>query len=507
MQKKPARKRKTSVLNERASGILLPIFSLPSPHGVGTMGKAAFDFADFLHAAGQKIWQVLPLNPTGYGDSPYQPFSAFAGNPYFIDLDLLRKEGLLTEEEIAECDFGSDPRRVDYGRLYKTRLPLLRKAMARDGFRDRPDYAVFVEENADWLPDFALFTALKAHFGGKPWLEWEDRGARLRRAQTLNKYRRLLKNEIEFFEYTQYLFAKQWKKLKKYCNKLGISIVGDIPIYCALDSADAWANPAQFQLDENRRPKLVAGVPPDAFTEDGQLWGNPLYDWDAMKKDGYGWWIRRFRAAKRLYDVIRIDHFRGLESYWAVPAGDETARNGSWLPGPGTDFIRAVRKALPGLAMIAEDLGYITPEVAALLRDSRCPGMKVLEFAFQPGAKSNYVPFRHEKNCVCYIGTHDNSPILEWKNEFFEDDIEFMKKYLAFSEKEGLCYTMIRGGMESNANTFIAQMQDFLELGAGSRINSPGTNEGNWQWRMLEGEASEKLAAKIRDYTETYGRI
>ncbi len=507
MEKKPVLKRKTSVLNERASGILLPIFSLPSLHGVGTMGKAAFDFADFLHAAGQKIWQVLPLNPTGYGDSPYASSSVFAGNPYFIDLDLLREEGLLTEEEIASCDFGSDPRRVDYGRLYAFRLGLLRLAMARDDYKTRADYAAFLEENADWLPDFALFTAIKAHFGGKSWLEWEDEGALLHRTQTLRKYEKLLAGEIEFYKYTQFLFLKQWKALKKYCNRLGISIVGDIPIYCALDSADAWANPKQFQLGKDRRPKLVAGVPPDAFTEDGQLWGNPLYDWDYMKKDGYGWWIRRFRAAKRLYDVIRIDHFRGLESYWAVPAGDDTARNGSWLPGPGTGFIRAVRKALPGLAMIAEDLGYITPEVAALLRDSRCPGMKVLEFAFAPGAESNYVPFRHEKRCVCYIGTHDNSPVMHWKDEFNAADIEFAKKYLHYTEEEGLAFMMIRGGMESNANTFITQMQDFLELGEDSRINSPGTNEGNWQWRMLEGEANAELAAKIREYTETYGRI
>lgn len=499
--------RKTSVLNERAAGVLLPVFSLPSPHGVGTMGKEACRFADFLHAAGQKIWQVLPLNPTGCGDSPYSSFSVFAGNPYFIDLDMLVDEGLLTAEEVAACDFGSDPRRVDYGRLYLERLPLLRKAFARDKAKEGREYAAFLAENEDWLPDFALFTALKAELGGAPWTDWQDGGARLRRPQTLKKYEKRLAGEIEFHKYTQYLFFRQWKRLKKYCNGLGISIVGDIPIYCALDSADAWAQPRQFMLDKDRRPTLVAGVPPDAFTEDGQLWGNPLYDWEAMKKDGYRWWIRRFRAAKRIYDVIRIDHFRGLESFWAVPAGDSTARNGRWLPGPGTEFIRSVKTAIPGLALIAEDLGYITPEVAKMLKDTRCPGMKVLEFAFEPGARSNYVPFRHEKNCVCYIGTHDNSPVLEWKDEFGEGDIEFAKKYLAYNEKEGLSYMMIRGGMESNANTFIAQMQDLLELGAGSRINSPGTNEGNWQWRLLPGEASDELAKKLRGYTETYGRI
>lgn len=499
--------RKSSILAERAAGILLPVFSLPSPHGIGTMGKAAYEFADFLAAAGQKIWQVLPLSPTGYGDSPYASFSVFAGNPYLIDLDMLAEEGLLTAEEVAACDFGSDPRRVDYGRLYQERLPLLHKAFERDDYLERADYKRFSDENDDWLPDYALFTALKSEFSGMPWLDWPDKGARDRKSSTLLKYRKKLSKEIAFCEYVQYLFFKQWKKLKAYCNSLNISIVGDIPIYCALDSSDAWSDHKQFMLGADRRPTLVAGVPPDAFTEDGQLWGNPLYDWDYMKKDGYGWWIRRFRCAKRLYDVIRIDHFRGLESFWAVPAGDTTARNGSWLPGPGMSFISAVKKAIPRLSLIAEDLGYITPEVAKLLKDSRCPGMKVLEFAFQPGAKSDYCPFRIGKNSVCYIGTHDNSPVLLWQYEMDPGDIEFAKKYLGYTKKEGLPYMMLRGGMECNANTFIAQMQDYLELGEGSRINSPGTSEGNWQWRMLEGEASTKLAARIRDLTETYGRL
>ena len=305
----------------------------------------------------------------------------------------------------------------------------------------------------------------------------------------------------------QYLFIKQWQKLKAYANSLGIAICGDIPIYCALDSADAWANPGEFMLSRDRRPKLVAGVPPDAFTEDGQLWGNPLYDWNKMKKSGYEWWIRRFKAAKEFYDIIRVDHFRGFESFWAVPAGESTARNGKWLPGPASDFIRAVRQAVPGLAMIAEDLGYITPEVEAMLKDSGCPGMKVMEFGFAPKAASNYVPFKHEENSVCYIGTHDNSPVLVWQHEIDEADVEFAKKYLSYSEEEGICRMMLRGGMESNSNTFIAQMQDWLELGEGSRINSPGTSGSNWQWRMLSGEASEALAAEIRDMTETYGRL
>ena len=392
---------------KRSSGILMAVSSLPSPYGIGTLGKAAYDFADFLKDAGQSYWQMLPLGPTSYGDSPYQSFSAYAGNPYYIDPDILAADGLLTAAECAAPDWGSDPRHVDYGKIYESRFTLLHKAYKRGWERDAEAIAAFAQDNARWLPDYALYMACKRHFGMKAWTEWPDDDLRLRKNEAvLDKYRTLLREDVQFFTYLQFLFFRQWTALRDYVHQQGIRIIGDLPIYVAMDSADVWAEPQFFQLDDDLVPKAVAGVPPDYFTADGQLWGNPLYDWDAMRDDGFGWWIRRIDGAGKLYDVIRIDHFRGFANYWAVPYGQPTAKNGRWIAGPGMDLIERLNGWFPQLEFIAEDLGYPTPEVAQLLRESGWPGMKVLEFAFDSRDSSGYLPHAYTPHCICYTGTH-----------------------------------------------------------------------------------------------------
>ena len=491
---------------DRASGILLPISALPSPYGIGTMGKAAYAFADFLHAAGQKYWQLLPLGPTSYGDSPYQSFSTFAGNPYFIDLDLLAEEGLLDKEDLAAADWGNDPRYVDYGKIYEVRFDVLRRAFLRGRERDREAVERFQAENP-WLKNYALYMAVKAHFGMKSWLEWPDEAIRVRAPEAVARYEKELAEDVAFYTYLQYLFFKQWGELREYIHSLGIRIIGDLPIYVAMDSADVWAEPEFFQLGEGNIPTEVSGVPPDYFSADGQLWGNPLYDYDRMRQDGFGWWIRRVEGASRLFDVIRIDHFRGLESYWAVPYGAETAREGRWRKGPGMDLVGVLTQWFHGLDIIAEDLGFLTPEVHQLLRDSGLPGMKVLEFAFDAREPSNYLPHTYERNCVCYVGTHDNETVMQWREQADRADVTFARKYLGLNEAEGFHWGMIRGGMSSVADTFVAQMQDYLGLGAEGRMNTPGTLGNNWRWRLLPGEASPALARKIRRYAHMYGRL
>ncbi len=493
---------------ERSAGILLPLSSLPSPHGIGTMGRAAYDFADFLAAAGQKYWQLLPLGPTSYGDSPYQSFSSFAGNPYFIDLEPLVEDGLLTREEVDSCDWGGDARRVDYGRLYENRFPLLAKAKARGYDRDREAVAAFEQENAGWLPDYALFMALKRHFGMKPWTAWDDENIRCRRSSAvIEHYRAELREDVELFTYIQFLFFRQWTALKAYVHSLGIRIIGDLPIYVAMDSADVWAEPEMFQLDAHGVPTEVAGVPPDYFSEDGQLWGNPLYDYEAMEKDGFGWWIRRVGGAQKLCDVLRIDHFRGFASYWAVPYGETTAKNGHWVKGPGMALVGVLTNWFRDLDFIAEDLGAPSPDVTRLLEDSGLPGMKVLEFAFDPETLSDYLPHSCGENSICYTGTHDNAPLALWHEEATEAELAFAKTYLGLNKEEGFCSGLLRGGMGCGSRLFIAQMQDWLEAGLGSRMNTPGTSGGNWQWRMLPGEANETLAERIREMTRIYGRL
>lgn len=492
---------------KRSSGILMPIFSLPSPYGIGAMGKAAYEFADFLYRAGQRYWQMLPIGPTSYGDSPYQSFSTFAGNPYFIDLDMLAEDGLLRKDEIAGVNWGTEPRYVDYGRIYESRFDVLSRAKERGWERDKQKVNAFIERNSRWLADYALFMALKRHFGMKSWTEWEDEDIRLRKPAAMAKYRELLREDIELFTYIQYLFFEQWTKLKAYINGLGIGIIGDIPIYVAMDSADVWAEPEFFQLDEKNLPTEVSGVPPDDFSAEGQLWGNPLYDWDKMQSDGFGWWIRRIDGAGKMYDVIRIDHFRGLASYWAVPYGETTAKNGKWRTGPGIALVNALKGWFHNLEFIAEDLGYATSDVEKLLKESGFPGMKVLEFAFDSRDSSGYLPHAYIENCTCYTGTHDNSPIALWREEAAPEDIAYCEKYLGLNKEEGFNWGMIRGGMGSVARLFVAQMQDYLELGAGCRMNKPSTLGGNWEWRLLSGELTDSLADRIYDAVRIYGRI
>ena len=491
----------------RASGILMPITSLPSPYGIGTIGKAAYEFADFLKRAGQSYWQILPVGPTSYGDSPYQSFSTYAGNPYMIDLDMLQEEGLLKKKDYRNLDWGSDPESVDYATIYNLRFDVLRIAFENAKKRDMTDFTNFVRKNSGWLENYALYMAVKKSFGMRAWTEWEDADIRLRKSpEVLERYRTLLREDVELFTYIQFLFFRQWSALKSYINGLGIRIIGDIPIYVAMDSSDVWSEPEKFQLDERNVPVEVSGVPPDYFSADGQLWGNPLYDYEAMQKDGFEWWIRRIGGAAKLYDVIRIDHFRGFESYWAVPYGETTAKNGRWVKGPGMALVGVLTGWFHDIEFIAEDLGYPTPEVTQLLADSRLPGMKVLEFAFDSRDTSSYLPHSYGENCICYTGTHDNAPLALWRTEADKADIAFAVQYLGLNDREGFNRGIIRGGMSSVAKLFVAQMQDWLELGAGHRMNIPGTSRGNWEWRMLPGEASKKLAGQIREMTRIYGR-
>ena len=490
---------------DRSSGILMPMSSLPSPYGIGTMGKSAFQFVDFLAAAGQKYWQLLPLGPTSYGDSPYQSFSSFAGNPYYIDLDLLIRDKLLKPAEVRDRDWGDDPARTDYGKIYENRFAVLRLAFERGAERYAEEIAAFRRENA-WLDNYALFMAIKRSQGMRAWTAWPE-ALRLRREDALREAREELKADVDFFVFVQFLFYRQWEALRAYAKEKGISFIGDVPIYVALDSADVWSEPRFFQLDEKNVPTEVAGVPPDPFTEDGQLWGNPLYDWDAMKKDGYGWWIRRIDGAKKLYDVLRIDHFRGFESYWAVPYGDTTAKNGVWKPGPGMGLVGVLNAWFRDLDFIAEDLGYTTPEVRQLLEDSGLPGMKVLQFAFDSHGDSDYLPHNCVPNSSCYIGTHDNETVQGWLRSTDRASLRFARRYLHITEDEGWNWGLIRGGMATASRLFVVQMQDVLGLGPGARMNSPGTAAGNWQWRMLPGAYDRALARKLRLYTETYRRL
>lgn len=491
---------------KRSGGILMPVFSLPSPHGIGTFGAAAYEFADFLAASGQSYWQVLPLNPTGFGDSPYQCFSSAAGNPYFIDLDMLVDDGLLTADEVQKSDFGGELRRIDYGKLFSLRLPLLRLAAERNIRRNAAEVEQFSRCCSTQIYDYAVFTALKTHFGMKPWTEW-NAGKAMPKQLVSAELVESQADEIRLQLSIQQLFFKQWNRLKNYVNQLGIGIIGDVPIYVALDSADCWANSRHFMLDESFVPTDVAGVPPDYFSPTGQLWGNPLYNWEIHASENYAWWAERLQCAQKLYDVVRIDHFRGFESFWAVPFGETTAENGRWLPAPGMDFVNAVKKRLPGLSFIAEDLGFLTPEVHELVKNSGFPGMSILQFGFNPDANSDYLPHRVAENRVYYTGTHDNAPIMQWFAEASESERRFAEQYLALNAAEGINWGMIRGGMCSPAGIFIAQMQDVLGLSAEGRVNTPGVASGNWQWRMLPHECSAALAEKLREYTRMYGRL
>ena len=499
---------------KRASGILLPVFSLPSEHGIGCFSKEAYQFVDMLKKAGQSYWQILPLGPTGYGDSPYQSFSTFAGNPYFIDLAALAGEGLLTDAESREYDSEEQDESIDYEKIYKTRFKVLKKAHERfrdrmaGGHHERDAYEKFVSENDFWLDDYSLYMAVKDKNDGVSWNEW-DAPLKNREEEALSEAREELAEEISFYKFQQYEFDRQWKKLHSYANEQGVKIIGDIPIYVAFDSADTWAAPQMFQFDENNEPEGVAGCPPDAFSATGQLWGNPLYDWEYHKKTGYEWWIRRIEHCLKLYDVVRIDHFRGFDEYYSIPYGETTAINGQWLPGPGMDLFRAIEEKLGRPEIIAEDLGFLTPSVLKLLKDSGFPGMKVLQFAFDARESSNYLPYTYPENCVVYTGTHDNDTTRGWYHAVGKYARDFAKEYMCKPrlDEDSLAGDFICLEMGSVADLCVIPMQDYLGLGSEARINIPSTLGGNWVWRMKKGQFDEETAAEIYRVTKLYGRI
>lgn len=488
----------------RSCGILMHITSLPSPYGIGTFGKEAEKFADWLKAAGQKYWQVLPIGPTGYGDSPYQPFSTFAGNPLLIDLDELVENGYITREMCEAQDFGADPSYVDYEKVTRTKMKLLREAFK--SFTDDVGYTSFMIEERDWLEDYALFTALKEKFGGRPWSDW-DEDIKMRAPEAIELYRNELSEEIRFVKFVQYIFFRQWDRFHRYCNKNGIQLIGDIPIYVSPDCADVWAQPELFELDERRNPSRVAGVPPDYFSATGQLWGNPLYDWEAMKKDNYKWWLKRIGKASDCFDMLRIDHFRAFDTYYAIPYGHKTAEHGTWEKGPGMELFTAIKNDLGDVNIIAEDLGDIFDSVKELLKDSGFPGMRVLQFGFNPeNCDNDHLPHHYPENCVAYTGTHDNATVMQWYREADEKSKAMAKRYLKPRFLERMNFAFIRNVYASPAFLAIIPMQDVMGLGRDGRMNVPSTLGGNWNWRMQEGGASAARADKLRDLAETYFR-
>lgn len=489
----------------RKSGILMAVSSIPSKYGIGTFSKEAYEFVDFLEKAGQRLWQLLPLGPTGYGDSPYQSFSTFAGNPYYIDLEEFIEEGWLTRQDCEESDF-AEGAYVDYEKIFFTKFKLLKKAFLNSNMKNNASYQNFVEENKAWLADYALYMAMKDSFGGNSWIEWE-KDCKLRKEETLQKYREELKEEIAFYQFQQYYFAKQWRALKKYANDKGIEIIGDIPIYVALDSADAWANPALFQMDEEGIPTAVSGCPPDAFSATGQLWGNPLYNWDYMKQEGYTWWIERIRYCLTLYDVIRIDHFRGFDEYYAIPYGHETAECGHWEKGPGYELFQVLKDKLGECKVIAEDLGFLTPSVIELVQKTGYPGMKILQFAFDSREASDYCPHNYVKNSVVYTGTHDNDTTKHWYESLNDSDKQFASEYLDGANGKNICKKMIRCALSSVSDTAVIPIQDYLELGEEARMNVPSTLGNNWKWRLRTGQLTDELAEEMRRLTKLYGRF
>lgn len=493
----------------RTSGVLLPISSLPSAYGIGCFSQEAYAFVDFLEKAEQTYWQILPIGPTSYGDSPYQSFSTYAGNPYFIDLEDLIEQGLLTKEECDQVDFGQEADKVDYEKLYLGRFDLLRKAFERsdvltnDGFRD------FCTQEADWLEEYAQYMAIKTHFGGKSFMEWPE-GIRLRKEDALAEYCEKLSEDINFYKYIQYEFYKQWNRLKSYANEHGISIIGDIPIYVAPDSADVWAGPELFQMKDGKQ-SAMAGCPPDGFSPTGQLWGNPIYDWEYHKKTGYQWWIGRIRQCRKMYDVIRIDHFRAFDQFYSIPAGEETAVNGEWIDGPGYELFEVIKKELGEVHIIAEDLGYITDSVRKLVADTKFPNMKVLQFAFDSRDSSgpnDYLPHNYPTNCVVYTGTHDNETLMGWLGSITPQEVQYVQDYLGLEsdEPKALCKGLIRAAQSSVADYCIIPLQDYLYLDNSARMNTPSTTGGNWQWRTSKDCLTDALAEEIQKMTRLYGR-
>ena len=489
---------------KRSCGVLMHITSLPSPYGIGTLGEDAEKFADWLQKAGMTYWQVLPVGPTGYGDSPYQPFSSFAGNPFLIDLDELCGNELLTKAECEAVDFGADPEYTDYDRIAKTRDDLLHRAFAK--FTDDVGYTSFCREEAEWLDDYALFTALKKRFGGKSWYNWDD-DIRFRSAGAMARYKDELKDDIRFVKWCQYIFFRQWTRFHGACTAKGIKLIGDIPIYVSPDSSDVWAHPDLFELDDRLFPKRVAGVPPDYFSKTGQLWGNPLYNWQRMKETGYDWWIKRVKKSALMYNMLRIDHFRAFDTYWAVPYGEKTAINGKWEHGPGMELFNTIKARLGNVNIIAEDLGEIFDSVKELLKNSGFPGMRILQFGFNPEyADNDHLPHRYPQNSVCYTGTHDNATIIQWYAEADAKTKAMANTYLGKKPFEKFNRRAIRACYASPSNLVIIPMQDILGLGKAARMNVPSTLGGNWNWRMKKKALKTSDAKRLRALAERYLR-
>lgn len=493
----------------RQAGILMPISSLPSEYGIGCFSKEAYEFVDALVDAGQTCWQLLPLGPTSYGDSPYQSFSTFAGNPYFIDPNELVARKWITKKKCDSYSFGKQADRVDYAQIYASRFRLLKEAYRKSGIEADKDYQRFVKKNRFWLEDYALYMAVKGSFGNRSWQEW-DEDIRFRKKDAMERYREKYRDEILFYQFIQYEFTREWKKLKAYANKKGIQIIGDIPIYVALDSADAWANPELFQFKEDMRPKAVAGCPPDAFSADGQLWGNPLYDWEYHKKTEFDWWIRRLQNCFALYDIVRIDHFRGFDEYYSIPFPAKNARGGKWEKGPGILLFKKMKEKLGERRVIAEDLGYLTPSVIRLVKKTGYPGMKVLQFAFDSREESDYLPHNYGANSVVYTGTHDNDTTLHWYEVLKGRDKRFASEYLDIPKdvrESEVPWIFIRAAYASVSDLAVIPMQDVLSLGGKARMNYPSTLGGNWEWRMKPGAFSAAKRKRLKKLAGLYGRF
>ena len=488
----------------RGAGILMPVSSLPSKYGIGTLGKAAYDFVDDLVRAGQKYWQVLPIGPTSFGDSPYQSFSTYAGNPYFIDLDLLIEEGLLQRQEVETIRWYEKEDQVSYELLWEYRYSVLKAAFERSDHEKTKEYRDYMEREKDWISSYSLYMACKEHFGNREWLSWK-KDIRDRKMEALISYQVMLEKEIRFWEFVQYKFWQQWDRLHAYANEKGIQIIGDIPIYVALDSADVWVHPEQFLLDENHEPTVVAGCPPDAFSDEGQKWGNPIYDWERMEREDFAWWKKRIRAAARCYDVIRIDHFIGIVSYYKIPV-NESAKKGSFAWGPGLKLLKALDESIGEAKIIAEDLGVLVPEVGEVLQKSGYPGMKVLEFAFDGKRENPYLPHNYPKNCVVYGGTHDNDTLEGYYDMLSKENRAYAMAYCQVKRKKKLTDAIIRIGYASVANTVIFQMQDILKKNNNARMNYPSTIGTNWRWRMKLHEFTTKKQKRLAKLANIYGR-
>ncbi|GAU76788.1 4-alpha-glucanotransferase [Fusibacter sp. 3D3] len=493
-------------MKKRSSGILLHISSLPGDYGIGDFGKGAYDFIDFLEHSGQCYWQILPIGITGYGDSPYQSFSAYAGNPYFIDLNELIQLGYLDRKQVEKADLGNHKHKIDYKKLYDYKMPLLKEAYENAKIKLRHELDRFLQAEGDWLENFALYMALKGFNGNQSWTNWTE-GYENKGTEAALAFQKTHESEIYFWIFTQYFFFKQWFALKAVANSKNIQIIGDLPIYVAEDSADVWAHPEYFKLDAKRRPTCVAGCPPDAFSATGQLWGNPIYDWHYMAQNAFKWWINRIDYSLNLFDMIRIDHFRGFDAYWEIPYGDLTAENGKWVKGPGIKLFEAIQKELGDVNIIAEDLGFLTESVIELRKATGFPGMKVLEFAFDTREESDYLPHNFDKDCIAYTGTHDNDTIMGWMDHVMKSDREFAVEYLKLDKHEGYNWGFIRGIWSSTAYLAIAQMQDFLGLDSKARMNTPSTLGGNWVYRISDRDLTKGLSEQIKHMTKLYGRL